>query len=146
MKQRLLRLCFWLALGFWTVCPASAATLTVTSTNDSGPRSLRQAIQDASAGDSINFAVADIGAFEFQVASVPLYVTGLTKLGNSALQLAFTNTPGATFTVLACTNDSLLLSNRTVLGAPTEIGPGQFQFTDAQATNNPQKFYRLCSP
>jgi len=32
------------------------ATITVTSANDSGPGSLRQAIQDASPGDTINFA------------------------------------------------------------------------------------------
>jgi hypothetical protein len=35
----------------------SAATLTVTNNNDSGPGSLRQAIADAAPGDTINFAV-----------------------------------------------------------------------------------------
>ena len=33
-----------------------AATITVTNGNDSGPGSLRQAIVDASSGDTINFA------------------------------------------------------------------------------------------
>ncbi len=33
-----------------------AATITVTNTNDSGPGSLRQAILNASSGDTINFA------------------------------------------------------------------------------------------
>ena len=35
-----------------------AATITVTNTNDSGPGSLRQAIINASPGDTINFAQA----------------------------------------------------------------------------------------
>ena len=35
---------------------ASAATITVTNTNDSGAGSLRQAIADASSGDTIDFA------------------------------------------------------------------------------------------
>ena len=38
--------------------PASAATITVTNTNDSGPGSLRQALRDAHNGDTINFAVS----------------------------------------------------------------------------------------
>ena len=42
------------ALG---LCTSSAATLTVTSTNDNGSGSLREAIQNATAGDVINFAV-----------------------------------------------------------------------------------------
>ena len=36
--------------------PALATTITVTNTNDSGPGSLRQAILNASSGDTINFA------------------------------------------------------------------------------------------
>lgn len=36
---------------------AHGATLTVTNTNDSGAGSLRQAIADANAGDTIDFAV-----------------------------------------------------------------------------------------
>ncbi len=34
----------------------------------------------------------------------------------------------------------------TVLGAPTEASPGQFQFTDLQAPNYPLRFYRIRSP
>ena len=37
--------------------PAKADTITVTSTNDSGPGSLRQALADANDGDTIIFAV-----------------------------------------------------------------------------------------
>src|SRR5438034_519295 len=38
-------------------CLSSAATLTVSSTSDSGAGSLRQAIYDSGLGDTINFAV-----------------------------------------------------------------------------------------
>lgn len=38
------------------------------------------------------------------------------------------------------------MKNWTVLGAMTETSPGQFQFTDSQATNHPQRFYRVRSP
>ena len=37
----------------------------------------------------------------------------------------------------------LPLSSWTVLGAPTEAPAGQYQFTDSQTTNNPQRFYRV---
>ncbi len=50
------------ALGFLlslciAVSPATAATITVTSTGDSGAGTLRQAIADASPGDTIDFSV-----------------------------------------------------------------------------------------
>ncbi|MBI3851026.1 MAG: hypothetical protein HY298_12225 [Verrucomicrobia bacterium] len=68
------------------------------------------------------------------------------KLPNGAFQFAFTNTPGATLTVLATTNLSLSLSNWTLLGWATETSSGQFQFTDSQATNGGQRFYRVRWP
>jgi len=50
----LLRLFVWLTAALWSAAPGLAATLTVTTTNDSGAGSLRQAIADAASGDSIN--------------------------------------------------------------------------------------------
>jgi hypothetical protein len=52
---------------------------------------------------------------------------------------------GALFDVLATTNLTLPLINWTTLGAAVEITPGQFQFTDPQATNNPQRYYLVRS-
>ena len=72
--------------------------------------------------------------------------TSAKMLDNGSFQLAFTNTPGAFLGVLATTNLTLPLSNWTMLGAATEVSPGQFQFTDPQATNTPQRFYRVRSP
>jgi hypothetical protein len=31
-------------------------------------------------------------------------------------------------------------------GDGAELSPGQFEFTDPQATNSPQRFYRVRSP
>ena len=38
------------------------------------------------------------------------------------------------------------LTNWTTLGSGVENSPGQFQFIDLQATNLPQRFYRISSP
>ena len=38
------------------------------------------------------------------------------------------------------------LNSSWALGGVTEVSPGQFQFTDLQATNTPRRFYRLRSP
>jgi hypothetical protein len=62
-----------------------------------------------------------------------------------AFQFVFTGTHGAAFTALAAANLALPLSNWTVLGKPQRISAGQFQFTDPQATNNRQRFYRVRS-
>jgi hypothetical protein len=76
----------------------------------------------------------------------PIILTGATKLPNGPFQFSFANLPGFSFTALGATNLSLLPANWTVLGSPTEISPGQFQFTDTQATNIPQRFYEVRSP
>jgi hypothetical protein len=65
--------------------------------------------------------------------------------GNGAFQFGFTNIAGATFSALAATNLMQPLSNWTTLGTVTDSPPGQFQFTDPQATNSPQRFYRVSS-
>jgi N-acetylneuraminic acid mutarotase len=58
-------------------------------------------------------------------------------------RLSFTNTAGFQFGVLTTTNIFHPIENWTALGNVTEISPGQFQFTDPQATNSPQRFYRV---
>ena len=73
-------------------------------------------------------------------------VTAIGRLTNGTVQFAFTNNPGAVFGVLATTNLSLPVSNWTALGGVTENSPGQFWFTDPQASTNAQRFYRLRAP
>jgi N-acetylneuraminic acid mutarotase len=80
--------------------------------------------------------------------SVPIPVAArLTSAvqGTNGFQITFTNTVGALFGVLTTTNTVLPLTNWTTLGGVKEVSPGHFQFTDAQMTNGPQRFYRLRS-
>jgi len=51
-----IRLCALLLLGVCAAAPAFAATHTVNNTDDSGDGSLRQALKDASDGDTVSFA------------------------------------------------------------------------------------------
>jgi DNA-binding beta-propeller fold protein YncE len=80
------------------------------------------------------------------VASSPPTLGNVQMLGQGVLQFAFTNTPGASFTVLSTTNLSLPLNNWTVVGSPTNIASGVFQFTSQPTTNDPQRFYIIRSP
>jgi hypothetical protein len=76
----------------------------------------------------------------------PIVLLQATKLGNGAFQCTFTNTPGATFTMLGSTNLALPLTNWNAVGSVTEISSGLYQFTDQQATNRPLFFYRVRTP
>ena len=80
--------------------------------------------------------------------STPAQLTGLSRQTNGAFQFSFTNQPGASFTVFSSTNVALPANEWLNLGAVPETPPGsgQFQFTDPQATNNPQRYYRVRSP
>ena len=76
----------------------------------------------------------------------PPLLTGAKTLGNGTFQFTFTNTPGAPFTVLSTTNLALPLTNWTILGTPSNLAPGVFQFTSQSPTNDLQRFYRVSSP
>jgi hypothetical protein len=67
----------------------------------------------------------------------------ITKQSGTNYLLNFTNTPGTTYTVLATTNLTVPIANWTILGTNTDIVPGQFQFTDTQASTNKTRFYRV---
>jgi N-acetylneuraminic acid mutarotase len=73
-------------------------------------------------------------------------LTDAQPLTNGLFQFAFTNNVDALLGVLATTNLAQPLTNWTALGGVMEIAPGQFQFTDLQATNFPERFYRVRSP
>jgi hypothetical protein len=98
-------------------------------------------------GDSI--AVADIGAVEgVAYPDGPGVLSGVKKLGNGTFQFGFPHYSGRSFTVLAGTNLASPFDTWSNLGAVVEMpaGSGQYQFTDPEATNNPQRFYRVHSP
>jgi hypothetical protein len=68
------------------------------------------------------------------------------SMANGVFQFVFTNAPGAVFTIWSTTNLGLPVTQWSSLGPPAEIAPGQYQFSDPQATNYPQQFYRLSHP
>jgi len=76
----------------------------------------------------------------------PAHITSVGRLGNGAFQFAFTNTSGASYTVLATTNIASPTAEWEVLGALVPVGNGLQRFTDPHATNHPQRFYQLRSP
>jgi hypothetical protein len=78
--------------------------------------------------------------------TIPFTLTGAQTLANGSFQFSFTNSPGVAFSVLMTTNPALAPSNWTVLGPVTDSPPGQFQFSDPQAANGGQRFYRVSSP
>lgn len=80
------------------------------------------------------------------VMPTPPQVSVFPHQSDGAFRLGFTNTPGAVFSVCYTTNLSVPFSNWTVLNTITESPPGHFQFTDLQATNGGQRFYRIRSP
>jgi DNA-binding beta-propeller fold protein YncE len=79
------------------------------------------------------------------VQGVPMKLVNAQILANGTFQFAFTNVPGASFTILSTTNASLPLNLWTPLGAPVENPPGQYLFTGTPATNS-RLFYMLRSP
>jgi hypothetical protein len=76
----------------------------------------------------------------------PFMLTGVKAQTSGSLQFAFTNITGAIFSARTSTNLVLPLTNWKVLGSVTEVSPGHFQFTDPQAANSPQRFYRVSAP
>ncbi len=76
----------------------------------------------------------------------PPFLINPQVLGDGSMQFNFTNLPGASLPCSPPTNLSLPLTNWTIAGAPTNIGPGLFQFTSAPLTNDPQRFYQVTSP
>lgn len=76
------------------------------------------------------------------LAVTPPQLGGGTAFSGGSFQISFTNTPGANFSVLATTNVALPLNQWSNLGTATEVSPGQYQFSDPNATNTAQ-FYIL---
>ena len=80
------------------------------------------------------------------VTVAPFYLTNPGKLPAGAFHFTFASTPGESFSVFATTNLALPFSSWMFLGAATDSPPGSYQFTDSQATNSPNRFYRVRSP
>jgi hypothetical protein len=89
----------------------------------------------ATAGTSVTVSAPNLGS--------AVFISGGVGAG---LDFSFTNTPDASFTVWSTTNLTLPFGQWQNLGPPTETPPGTYEFNDPQATNFPQRFYRVTSP
>jgi len=88
----------------------------------------------------------DIGAVEVQIGTPPV-LNGSVRSGG-AFQFGFTDINYGGFTVFASTNVALPFAQWSNLGVVTEnpLGSGQYQFSDPDAANHAQRFYRVTSP
>jgi hypothetical protein len=96
-----------------------------------------------SRGDEATLSAADLTALDvlgYNLNFTPPQLT-CTRLGNGNFQLNFTNVTGLNFSILGSSNPTQPASNWSVLGAPTEISSGQYQFTDTSA--NVVRYYRV---
>ena len=89
----------------------------------------------------------DIGAVE-GVFNPAIPLVNPVYPGNGGFRFAFSNLDGANFSILATTNVASSLLSWTVLGSAMETpyASGQYQFTDLQSSNYPQRFYRVLLP
>jgi hypothetical protein len=78
--------------------------------------------------------------------SGPVFLAEPAILPSGAFQFTFTNVPGAVFEAVATTTGlSLGSSNWIDLGTVTETSSGKYRFSDTQATNYLQRYYRVHS-
>jgi hypothetical protein len=103
------------------------------------------------AGGGNGYAIDNLG---FSASVAPLAPVTQPTLGGvsyhaaSGLSFSFTNSPGIAghFTIWGTTNLALPFSKWQNLGHPAEISTGNYQVTDAHATNHAQEFYQITSP
>lgn len=77
--------------------------------------------------------------------AIPPNIASAARQTNGAFQVSGTGPHGAAFRLLATTNLSLPRANWPVLTNGTLSG-GVFTYSDSQATNYPQRFYRIAAP
>jgi hypothetical protein len=96
-------------------------------------------------GASRALGLSDIGSVE-GVFNPVMYLLKPVRMGNGSFPFGFTNLSGPSYTVLASTNLAAPLNTWSNLGPAVESPPGTFKFTDPQAMNYPQRFYRVQGP
>jgi hypothetical protein len=93
------------------------------------------------------YVATDNKVYSFIVPNQPVTTISLSNLNvlpTGSFQFSFENVSGGSFSVYASTNLAAAVSTWPKLGSPTEIAPGQYQFTDQPQTQ--ARFYRVTSP
>jgi hypothetical protein len=98
-----------------TTMSAHAATITVINTNDSGPGSLRQALANASNGDTINFAVTGTISLISGELVIGKNVT-IAGPGANRLSIDGGQELGSTYTFAVVSGETVTISGLTITG------------------------------
>src|SRR6266496_784561 len=141
LKPRILFLFTLLCAAVISVSSAYAATITVTSTADSGMGSLRQALADANDGDTINFDAAVSGTITLTSGELlvndSITISGpdadLLAVNGNAASRVFHISSGKTVTI-----SGLTITNGSASGGtyPNNSGGGIFNDHAALTVNN----------
>src|SRR5436190_20655144 len=123
-------------LFFAVVFALRADTITVTSTNDSGPGSLRQALADVNDGDTITFAVTGtIG-----LTSDELFINkNITISGPGPSMLTVSRNSATHFRIFHILRHTVTIEGLSITNgiAPGNVpGPGGGIFCDDEESNN----------
>lgn len=129
---------WWLVVGivsaFFGVMPTWAATITVMNANDSGTGSLRQALVDASSGDTINFAIGGLQGGQTITLTSSVIVGGImsglavpvnvTITGMGAVPVTIRDAAARAFNIAAPGVTAVTLQNLTIQGAASDGAVG----------------------
>jgi len=81
-------------------------------------------------------------ATEQQFSTSPL-ILNAARHANRVSEFEFSNRTALSFDILASTDPTLPPTDWICLGPAISLGGGLYRFTDAAATDPPQRFYRL---
>jgi hypothetical protein len=128
-------------LGLSTPWTPGAALWLIWSINDATGSGQGYAI------DNLSFAASATNNVTIVPVSQPV-LGGLAYSATNGLTFSFTNAPGASFefTVWSTTNLAIPFSQWQDLGHPIEVSPGTYQFNDAGAIGQSNRFYSVTSP
>ena len=76
----------------------------------------------------------------------PPQFTGYASLGEAGFQLSVSGAPNSPWTLLTAESPAMPLPAWTPLATGYFSPEGRFLYTDPEATNHPQRFYRVVSP
>jgi hypothetical protein len=136
MKNKLIAVLALAFLGTFNshLATVRAATITVTSTADSGPGTLRAAISNSVSGDIINFSAALSG--QTNLIASQIIITNNLTIDASALTNGLTVNGGGVTRLLLITNNATVVLNSLNLinGWTTSSGGGIYNSTNCTLT------------
>ncbi len=144
MRSRPKTASFLLALTVGLLASATAYSVTVTNTNDSGPGSLRNAIAATPAGGLVNFSLAGCPCSIVLTTGELIITKNLTLVGPGADQLAISGNnstrvfnikgPGHPFGLIAVTIEGLAIRNGNA--GPNPLTPAYNNFGGGIVSSN----------